>query len=267
MTCPRHEPDITEATPCLTSPPASRPASRPRAPGRGDPDPRPTDVEGPAGPADDRGGRRSRGSRSRVIAGVIAVAVDRHALRRSGPARAATAGPAAPAAPAPCPTKQPPALPAGETRTVTMNTEKGDDRHQARGRPVADRGRQLRGPRRVRVLRRRRLPPDGRARGRRAVRDPGRRPDGDRRRRPRVLRSRTRPSPRSTAAAWWRWPAARSPTRSGRSSSSSCPTRRATCSQPTTPTDHRPRDVGHGGRRRDLAASNGSRAARPTRSR
>jgi cyclophilin family peptidyl-prolyl cis-trans isomerase len=43
----------------------------------------------------------------------------------SGSAPAASAAPSAAPAEA-CPTSQPPALPAGETRTVTINTEKGD---------------------------------------------------------------------------------------------------------------------------------------------
>ena len=118
----------------------------------------------------------------RRLAGILAAAV---AARRSSPRLhgrpgpgASTSGPSpAPAASAsgrgrPARRAQPAALGAGETRTVTMHDREGHDRHQARGRPVADRGRQLRGPRGLRLLRRRRLPPSG-AR----VRDPGRRSD------------------------------------------------------------------------------------------
>ena len=160
--------------------------------------------------------------------------------RRRGRRRPAGARPArrpAAAAAGACPTSQPPALPAGETRTVTMNTPKGDDRHQARGRPVADRGRQLRRARVVRLLRRHRLPPDGRrsqdgtpfviqggdptgtGSGGPGLHDPGRAGHG-------AVRARHGRD----------GPDARSPTRSARSSSSSSTTRRATSSPGTTPT-------------------------------
>ncbi len=53
--------------------------------------------------------------------------VERNAPRRHGPRRRARRRPA-PVRPVAgtCPTSQPPALPAGETRTVTLTTEKGD---------------------------------------------------------------------------------------------------------------------------------------------
>ena len=78
-----------------------------------------------------------------------------------------------------CPTSQPPALPAGQTRTVTLDTPKGaivikveaDLSPIAAGNFVALAV--------VRLLRRHAVPPDVRAPGRHAVRDPGRRPDRD----------------------------------------------------------------------------------------
>ena len=115
-----------------------------------------------------------------------------------------------------CPTTQPAALPAGETRTVTIETDQGPiDPCQVEADLLADRRRQLRGTGRMRLLRRRRVPP---ARAR--VRDPGRRPGRDRDGRPRLHdpgRAGHRPS---TGAVWWRWPAPASRIRSARSSSS-----------------------------------------------
>ena len=85
-----------------------------------------------------------------------------------------------------CPTKQPDPLPAGETRTVSLNTEKGTIVIKVAGRSLADRRRKLRGLGGVRVLRRDAVPPDREAAGRHPVRDPGRRPDGNRNRRSRL---------------------------------------------------------------------------------
>ena len=119
-------------------------------------------------------------------------------------AAAASARPGASAATGSCPTSQPPALPAGETRTVTLDTAEGRDRHQGRGRPVADRGRQLRGAGVVRLLRRHGLPPDGR-RSRTGRRSSSRAATRRARDGGPATRSRTSRSRRRTSAARSRW--------------------------------------------------------------
>ena len=140
-----------------------------------------------------------------------------------------------------CPTAQPAALAADDVRNVTIKTDKGDIVVEIKGVAVADRDRQLRGARRVRLLRRRRVPPD-RARAsssRAATACTAARPTWIRARSgpaARRTRSRMSRSPRPTAAAPWRWPAPRRPTPSARSSSSSSTTRRASRSRSRTRT-------------------------------
>ena len=82
----------------------------------------------------------------------------------------------------------------GETRVVTIETVEGPDRDHRRGRPRAARGRELRRARRVRLLRRGRVP--SRHPG---LRRPGRRPDRDGQRRT-GLRVRGRPGDRVVRA-------------------------------------------------------------------
>ena len=112
----------------------------------------------------------------------------------------------------------------------------GRDRDQGRGRPVADRGRQLRRAGLVRLLRRDRLPPHPDPPGRNAVRHPGRRSGGDRHGRPRLHHHRRAGHDAVQARHGGDGPDAGARTASARSSSSSSTTRTGTSWARPTPT-------------------------------
>ena len=167
-----------------------------------------------------------------------------------------------------CPTSQPPALPAGETRTVTLTTPKGAIVDQGRGRPVADRRRQLRRAGLVRLLRRDRLPPDADPPGRHAVRHPGRRSRRHRDGRPRLHDHRTSRSRRRTSAARSRWPGQPAPNSVGSQFFIVLDDKDgAILSVGQHVPDHRQRHVRHGRRRCDLRRLGRRRAPGRTRSR
>ena len=221
-------------------------------------------------------------ARTRVIVLALALRAPRGVLRRRRrrrDRRAATESAAASAAAVgrrgrrPTARRaQPAPLGADQTRTVTLTTAKGDIVIELKGALSPDRGRQLRGARRVRLLRRHGVPPD-----RPGLRHPGwRRPV-------RASRTSTRPAAGTggpplhdqgrarhdarTTAARSRWPAPRSRTPSARSSSSSSTMRpgRPLASANTY------QIIGevtlrHGDRRRDRRRLGRRRSSRPTRS-
>ena len=164
--------------------------------------------------AGDRGARARRGM---LVRGSAAPRPSRPPARPSAAAphehRAPSAGVRRPTARPRSPSRSP----AGETRTVTIDDRPGRHRDRARGVDLSpDRGRQLRRARRVRLLRRRRVPPrDARLRHpgrRRAVRPlAGRRPDARRHRRPAVHDPGRAGHRDLRAAAPSRWPALGSP--------------------------------------------------------
>ena len=76
-------------------------------------------------------------------------------------ASASGSEPAVAGYPAGCPTSQPDPLGKDQKRVVTAKTDKGDIAMEIDGALVADRRRQLRRARRLRLLRRRRVPSGG----------------------------------------------------------------------------------------------------------
>ena len=108
----------------MSDQPAGKPTGKPPASsGARRPGPRPTTSKvPPTPPTTEVGGIPWKPIA--VIAGVIAVAVF-GTLLILRPGSGGNGGTGGTGGTVPCPTKQPPAMPAGETRTVTMNTEKG----------------------------------------------------------------------------------------------------------------------------------------------
>jgi cyclophilin family peptidyl-prolyl cis-trans isomerase len=103
---------------------AGRPTGKPpTSSGARRPGPRPTTTKVPPNPPTTEVGGIPWKPIA-VIAGVIAVAVI-GTLLILRPGSGGNGGTGGTGSTPPCPTKQPPALPAGETRTVTMGTEKG----------------------------------------------------------------------------------------------------------------------------------------------
>ena len=157
--------------------PAPRPdAGEPRARRTGTRTARPS----PADPPTTRWAA-SRGTLIAFLAAFIAVAVIGTLLSLG---RALAMAPGPPPRP-PCPTTQPEALPAGETRTVTLDTALGAI--AIKSRPTCPRSRPATSrPSSRAATTTDAVPPDPDPAGRHPVRHPGRRPDRDRHRRPRL---------------------------------------------------------------------------------